>query len=318
MVLHKMFCNGLALSLALVSWVAFGAAQAPLKIGLYVDKGCRGSGVARWAEILDGSPDAELVLLSGEDLRNGKLAGLDLLVGPGGAGGPQTAAMGEKGRKAIRDYVAGGGKYLGTCCGFSNVLNEQPSFAVRNTMMPFKRVPGGIRGGVTATVRFTPDGTNALGLCERDFHIRYHNGPIVEATEPVPPCSNVVVLAKMHCEVNEFGAVETPMFGTPACVTADYGKGRMLVYNCHPESYADTRPLVASSIRFLTGRDFRLPERRSAKGCERVGFVTKEMPKATVERYLELFHTPGVYVLPLTGNDLKQGQGEVCDRIVTP
>jgi len=303
---------------ARLAYCGLACSASPLKIGLYVDDGCRGVGVARWAELLDGSPDAELKLLSGEDLRNGGLAGLDLFVSPGGAGGPQTAAMGEKGRAAIRAYVAVGGKYLGICCGFANVLNEQPGFAVRNTMMPFRRMKGGPRGGVTASVRFTPEGTNALGLCESDFHIRYHNGPIVEATEPVPPCSNVVVLATMNCELNEFGAVETPMFGTPACVSADYGKGRMLVYNCHPETNADTRHLVASSIRFLTGRDFRLPASRTAKGCERVGFVTKNMPKATVMRYLELLHKPNISVIPLTEEDLRHGTGEICDRIVTP
>ena len=146
--------RGLVVLLLLAAGVA-GAA--PLKVGLYADKGCRGSGSALWAWLIDGSPDAELTLLSGEDLRNGGLSGLDLFVNPGGAGGPQTAAMGDEGMAAVRKFVADGGKYLGTCCGFSNLLNEQPSFAKRNTMVPFARIPGGPRGGFTGAVRFTAD-----------------------------------------------------------------------------------------------------------------------------------------------------------------
>ena len=212
---------------------AGAAAAAPLRIGLYADQGCRGAGAAIWARIIDGSPDAELTLLSGEDLRNGALSGVDLFVSPGGAGGPQTAAMGEEGMAAVRKYVAEGGKCLGTCCGFSNLLNERPSFAKRNTMVPFARIPGIARGGFTGAVRFTEAGRKMFGAENRDYFIRYHNGPIVYRTEDVPPCSNVVVLATMNSELSEVGPVTNPMFGAPAIVGCDYGKGRMILFNNH-------------------------------------------------------------------------------------
>lgn len=292
------------------------ACAAPLKVGLYADKGCRGAGAAWWARILDGSPDAELTLLSGEDLRNGRLAGLDLLVNPGGAGGPQTAAMGEEGMAAVRKYVADGGKYLGTCCGFANLLNEQPSFAKRNTMVPFARIPGDARGGFTGAVRFTAEGQSLLGAEPKDYLIRYHNGPIVCQTEPVSPCSNVVVLATMNCELSERGPVTNPMFGTPSVISCDYAKGRMILFNCHPEIRADTRSLVRASIRALTGVDFRLPEPVSPKGRERVGFLTGEMTKEAQAAFLKLTHDPAVFVVPLTKDELGAGYGDVFDRLV--
>ena len=296
--------------------LAYIVGAAPLKVGLYADKGCRGAGAAWWAQILDGSPDAELTLLSGEDLRNGGLEGLDLFVSPGGAGGPQTAAMGEEGMAAVRKYVANGGKYLGTCCGFSNLLNEQPSFAKRNTMVPFARTPGGPRGGFTGAVSFTEEGRAMLGVEDRDYFIRYHNGPIVYKTEPVPPCSNVVVLATMNSELSERGPVTDPMFGTPAVISCDYAKGRMILFNCHPEVRANTRPLICASIRALTGVDFRLPPMTSPMGRERVGFVASEMTKDVQKAFLELVHDPAVFVVPVTKDDLLAGQGEVFDRLV--
>lgn len=304
------------LAVALVLLAALAANAAPLKVGLYADKGCRGAGAAIWAWILDGSPDAELTLLSGEDLRKGALAGLDLFVSPGGAGGPQTAAMGDEGMAAVRKYVAEGGRYLGTCCGFSNVLNEQPSFAKRNTMVPFARIPGVARGGFTGAVRFTEAGRAAFGVDDKDYFIRYHNGPVVYQTDPVPPCSNVVVLATMNGELSERGPVTNPMFGTPAVVGCDYAKGRMILFNCHPEIRADTRLFVCASIRSLTGVDFRLPPAVSPKGRERVGFVVGELTKGVQEEFLKLVHDPSVFVVPLTKDDIGAGRGDVFDRIV--
>ncbi|MBR4258580.1 MAG: hypothetical protein IKQ17_06085 [Kiritimatiellae bacterium] len=301
---------------ALLLLMAGAVGAAPLKVGLYADKGCRGAGAALWARILDGSPDAELTLLSGEDLRKGGLAGLDLFVSPGGAGGPQTAAMGEEGMAAVRKYVADGGKYLGTCCGFSNLLNEQPTFAKRNTMVPFARIPGGPRGGFTGAVRFTEAGRALFGVENKDYFIRYHNGPVVYQTDPVPPCSNVVVLATMNSELSEQGPVTNPMFGAPAVVSCDYAKGRMILFNCHPEVRADTRQFVCASIRALTGVDFRLPPAVSPKGRERVGFVVGEMTKDAQESFLKLTRDPALFVVPLTKDDLGAGRGEEFDRLV--
>ena len=301
---------------ALLTMAAAVVGATPLKVGLYADKGCRGAGACWWARILDGSPDAELKLLSGEDLRTGGLSGLDLLVNPGGAGGPQTEAMGEAGMAAVRKFVADGGKYLGTCSGFANLLNESPEFAKRNTMVPFARIPGGPRGGFTGAVRFTAEGQALLGVKDGDCLIRYHNGPIVRQTDPVPPCSNVVVLATMNGELSERGPVTHPMFGTPAAIGCDYGRGRMILFNCHPEIRADTRPLVSASIRALTGVDFRLPQAVSPKGRERVGFVARDLTKEVLKAFLDLAHDPKVFVVPLTKDELAAGLGEVFDRVV--
>lgn len=288
----------------------------PLKVGLYADRGCRGSGVARWAEILDGSPDSTLTILSGGDLRNGGLDGLDLLVGPGGAGGPQYAAMGDEGAAAIRRFVAGGGKYIGTCCGLANLLNEDPPSWKRNKMVPFARTSGAARGGFTATIRFNEAGAAYLGVPAGDRAIRYHNGPIVKATDPIPPCSNVVILATMNCELQQTGPVTDPMFGTPAVFRADYGKGKLLLFNCHPEIHADSRDLVAAGITALTGRPFRLPEAGAPSGRERVGFMSNEMNKPALEKFLELKHDPKVFVVPLTATDVLEGRDETMDRMV--
>ena len=66
------------------SLAAAAPAAKKVKFGLYVDGGASGNGVFHLASLIYHSPQAELVLLSAADIRNGKLNGIDLLVMPGG------------------------------------------------------------------------------------------------------------------------------------------------------------------------------------------------------------------------------------------
>ena len=293
---------------------------APLKAALYVDDGCRGSGVIRWAEMLRDSPDVELQLVSGADIRGGALAGKDLLVMPGGWGGPQYAAMGDEGAAKLKAYVAGGGKYFGTCCGLAIALNEEPGFAKRLKMVPLKRKEGPVRGGFTATVKFNRRGRDWLGLTQAEWGIRYHNGPVVEPSDPVPDCTELETLATMDCELAQKGPVVGAMYGTPAAVRATYGKGEMLAFNCHPEMFPSTRELVVAGIRALTGRTIRLvPQALKPRGAERVGyFTTRSFDKTSLEEYFRLRADPAIDLVPVTQDELDEGAARRFVRIVRP
>ena len=288
-----------------------------LKVGLYCDRGCRGTGMARWAEMLDGSPDVKLSVLNGEDLRSGALKGLDLLVMPGGRGDWQYAAMGEEGAQAVRAFVANGGKYFGTCCGLAMALNEDELPFRRIKLLPFKRVSGPVRGGFVADVKFNARGREFLALTNEHRNITYHNGPIVEPAETVALASNVEVLATMDCELSQHGSVVNGMYGTPAAVRANYGKGEVLAFNCHPEARADTRDIVVGGIRALTGRTIALPPEELRNGREAVGFMSSEFgDKAVLGRYLAMKREGKVYVVPLTQDDVTSGRAAMVDRVV--
>ena len=228
-----------------------------VKIGLYCDKGSRGDNVVRWARLLDGSPDVALTLLEGDDLRSGALAGLDLLVMPGGSGFDQYESMGEDGARAIRDYVRGGGKYLGTCAGLALLLNEPRRVA----LLPLRRIDGHFRrGGGDLGVTFNDAGMKALGITNRIWAVRYHNGPIVV---PAADVEGTVCETWATCRngIHEQGVSpkRDDMVGTPAFVRATCGKGEVIACNCHPEAYPDTRELVVAMIRALTGRTIHPP-----------------------------------------------------------
>lgn len=315
--------NRLTILLASALAVLTSAAAAePLKTALYVDKGCRGNGVLFWAELLRDSPDVDLKIVDGADIRGGALDDRELLVMPGGDGAPQYKAMGDEGADRVRAFVAKGGKYFGTCCGFSIALNEVRRDRKRLRMLPFKNKPGKVRGGFTAKVRFGDEGARWLGLSEKErtWNVRYHNGPVVVRTDDVAACSNVEVLATVQSELAQFGKMTDCMYGTPAAVRADYGAGRMLVFNCHPEMFPVTRPLVAAGIRALTGREVRLvAQPLKPRGAERVAFVTTVLgSKRAVEEYFALRADPNVDVVPMTKTQLDEDWHGRFDRVVQP
>ena len=104
-----------------------------IKTALFVEEGCRGSGVLQWARMLAYSPQLEFTMLNGQDLRDGKLEGLDLFVIPGGSSELEFKRMGAAGAEAVRKFVAAGGAYFGICAGFHCAL-DRPN---RLRLLPF-------------------------------------------------------------------------------------------------------------------------------------------------------------------------------------
>ena len=310
----RVMAVGMAVAVAALS----SFADSPLKAALYVDRGCRGNGVIFWAEILRDSPDADLRLVDGADIRAGALDGCELLVMPGGDGKPQYEALGDEGAERIRRFVASGGRYFGTCCGFSIALNEIRRDRKRLRMLPFKNVRGRARGGFTANVTFSERGAEWLRIKPGDHPVRYHHGPVVERTEDVAGCTNVEVLATMNCELAQVGPVVGSMYGTPAAVRAKYGKGTMLAFNCHPEMFPSSREIILAGIRALTGRALRpAAQPLKPRGAERVGYYTTvSFTKDYLEGYFKLRADPAIDVVPVTENELCEGMSARFDRIV--
>ena len=301
--------------------LAAGALGAePLRVALYVDDGCRGSGVVRWAEILRDSPEAELKIVDGADIRAGALDDRELLVMPGGWGGPQYRAMGDAGADRLRAFVANGGAYFGTCCGIAIALNEEPGFAKRLKMLPLKRKDGPVRGGFTATVKFNARGREWLGITDEEWHIRYHNGPVLQPADPVPECTELETLAVMDCELAQKGNVVGPMYGTPAAVRAKYGKGTMLAFNCHPEMFPSSHEIVLAGVRALTGKTIRpAVQPLKPRGAERVGYYTSvSFDKDYLDGYFKLRADPAIDVVPVTQDELDEGMSARFDRIERP
>ena len=78
-------------------------ASPQVRIGLYVDRGSSGGGVFHWANLIEFSPQAQLVTITGQDIRDGKLSSIDVLLMPGGYPTRQYGSMKPEGIALLRE-----------------------------------------------------------------------------------------------------------------------------------------------------------------------------------------------------------------------
>ncbi len=219
-----------------------------VKVGLYLDDGCKGNGPWQWARLLAYSPQLELTFLDGKDIRDGKLAGLQLLLCPGGGGAKQIAAMKPEGFALVRKFVEEGGSYLGICAGSYNAMNRSGRFA----FLPYDYIQGAHGKLADLAIDFNEEGAKMLGITPGRHIARYHGGNIMRPTEPTGKGESQV-LAVFKSSVGNYDAPPYNFLDTPAVVFGQYGKGKVLVSSFHPESYESTHDIALGYIYALTG-----------------------------------------------------------------
>ena len=219
-----------------------------IRAGLYVDLGSRGSGALYWARLLADSPQIELVLLEGEDIRQGRLDDLDLLVMPGGASSLQMKSMGKTGMEAVRRFVARGGAYVGSCAGMHCTMNKPD----RLGLLAFTRLPDASGAEAALSVEFTPEGARRFGIAPGRHVVRYSHGPVI-APAAQPGKGWCEVVSTYSSSITPLGRENRGFFGAPAALYGEYGKGRIAVTSFHPESYASTRDIALGMIYATTG-----------------------------------------------------------------
>ena len=150
-----------------------------------------------------------------QDIRDGGLEDCSLLIIPGGYTAQYVDALGE-GFGQIREFVAGGGGYIGICAG--------AYLAARNVEVP-SRPPGlgiiGIQnerkaGRGLRTIIIAEPAHPVVRSSERKVDIWYQNGPMMKTGEGVETLA-----------IYEEGAA--------AIVCANYGQGRVVIFSPHPE-----------------------------------------------------------------------------------
>jgi len=288
------------------------------RVALYMDRGCRGSGAYCWAQLLMSSPDLDFAMIDADGVRRGDLAGYDVLVMPGGGGFERYDDWGEDGCEKIRDFIRRGGKYLGTCAGMSVALNEEK----RIRLIPYKRDGHALRGGMNATVRLTDRFTELTGVKPDLRTIRYHNGPCPVPADPVPGVT-AEVIATYDCTVMEKGEMTSSMRGKPAVIWATLGEGRMFIFGCHPENYAENLDLVRGAFKALVGFAPSFPKRQIAGNPHRIAFYASEIDDGgdtadTVWNAVRSAARPDADVTPVTGEELAQRALEHAEALVLP
>ncbi|HIC94207.1 MAG TPA: MBL fold metallo-hydrolase, partial [Anaerolineae bacterium] len=151
-----------------------------------------------------------------QDIRAGGLEACSLLIVPGGYTAQCVDALGEEGFEQIREFIAGGGGYIGICAG--------AYIAARRVEVPGR--PPGLGIIEIENQRRAGTGIRTISIVKPEHpvvrgyagkvSIWYQNGPIMKAGQGV-----------------ETLAVYDG--GGDAIVCTTYGRGRVVIFSPHPE-----------------------------------------------------------------------------------
>ena len=186
-----------------------------------------------------------------QQVRDGVLAEFDVLIMPGGSGSSQSEHLEEAGREQIRQFVGGGGGYVGICAGsYLASTHYSWSLGILNARV-WDRVHWA-RGTGTVELDLTDVGQQALASEQDDVEVYYGQGPLLVPGHDAE-LPRYEVLATYETEIAKKGALPNAMTGTHAIVRSTYGSGRVICYSPHPETKTGPNHLMAAGVKWAGG-----------------------------------------------------------------
>lgn len=213
------------------------------------------------------TPDAgfECDILVPQDVIDGKLAsdGYDIVVMPGGSGSKQAKELGAAGATNVRQFVGGGGGYMGICAGaYLGSSNYKWSLNLMNAKVLDTK--HWARGKGQVLLNFTETGKSALGHDSDQGEVRYGQGPLLAPGDNrnLPPYEE---LASYATEIAENGAPTGVMIGTTAIARSAFGAGHVVLISPHPETPGDLNHLILHAAEWTSLVDGTADELKAAK-----------------------------------------------------
>ena len=196
-------------------------------------------------------------LVSPEDIRAGKLAGYQLVIVPGGSGGGQAGALGEEGRAKVREFVKGGGGYVGICAG-SYLASSSYTWSLNILAADVLDKAHWARGTGPVGLKYSAPGKTFFGPPGDTVTIYYGQGPLLApktvADKSVPAYEP---LAVYEGEIySRGGATPGVMKGTTAAARGSYGAGRVFCFSPHPEKTDsdEARVMFRKAVEWAAGK----------------------------------------------------------------
>ena len=289
---------------------------APLKVAVYADRGPGGIGAAEWYRIVNDSPDMALTLVDGAAVRNGALKGQDLFIMPGGSSSNEYNSLGLDGVEKMKEFLREGGGYIGTCAGCC-LLMDGPR---RARLMPWNTL-GSEPDLFYPQVTVNEAGAKALGIEPGNHKMRYHGGPLMRMTANSIEGASFELWGTVDSECTYRGKVSQKkrMHGAAAILGGTYGKGRVFVTSMHPEYYESMHYFVVAAIRWVTGREVKIPRAQRRRGELSVGYLLGSVKGVKdAETMLAVAALDGVDFQALNGDDAFIDRFAHVDVIVSP
>ncbi|MHB8898096.1 MAG: BPL-N domain-containing protein [Thermoguttaceae bacterium] len=220
----------------------------PIRVAVYSGTGTSDSR-RLVLEKLEKLPGFQCKTIDEQGIREGKLSGYDVLIHPGGSGSKQGKALEETGQAKVRDFVEGGGGFIGICAGaYLATSNYSWSLHILDAQVVDRE--HWARGHGNVKIRLRDEGKRILD-CKRDLEtIYYYQGPLLapggEADVP-----DYQALATFETEIARNGAPQGVMKGTTAIADGAYGAGRVICFSPHPERTEGLESFLQSAVRWV-------------------------------------------------------------------
>lgn len=232
-------------------------------VALYDDEGGSQRGVANLTKVFDAASDITVTHLDAADIRPEVLSQFDVVVFGGGSGSREAATIGKEGAGAVQAYVRDGGGYVGVCAGaFLCSAHYSWSLKLIDThVFTGKREVKGLgpksmwyRGKVSSQeMQLTDEGRRLFADIDETVDVRYQNGPIV-SPKSFPGLKPYKVLAWFRSEKVLYPPQEGTMVNTPAIVSGEFGKGRVISISPHPEATEGLECMLATAVKAVAGK----------------------------------------------------------------
>ena len=186
-----------------------------------------------------------------EEILDGELSSVDVLIHPGGSGSKQGNDLGEEGREKIREYVEQGGGFLGVCAGAYLATNDY-TWSLNLIDAKVLDRKHWARGTGMVQVTLSLSGQKLFRAKDSTLDIYYGQGPLLVRREwDDPKTPNYESLAIYASEIAKNGAPSGIMKGTSAAVRGEYGKGKVFCFSAHPELTDGLHHLIPTVVKWL-------------------------------------------------------------------
>jgi glutamine amidotransferase-like uncharacterized protein len=257
----------LGLAVGVLMALANGPVQGEgICVGLMVDEDSTDarSREAAW-KVLSTTPDFDAIRLTGEQIRNGALDKLDVLVFPGGTGSGEGKSLGVDGGRAVTSFVKEGHGLIAICAGAYLVTDGYTDEtraielvnAVRFDSDNWDRGEQFVAVRTAESMQWDVE-KNAVRIDATDtptsHTMWFENGPIFSpgVREDLPQS---LPLVEFVSDVHKPGAPEGMMPGRAAVLASDFGAGRIVTFSTHPELSPGLEHWLQNAVRWTAGRN---------------------------------------------------------------
>lgn len=208
------------------------------------------------ASAVEKTPGFEVELVTGADIRAGKLKDFQVLIQPGGSGSAQAKDLGEEGRAKVKAFVKEGGGYIGICAG-AYLASRSYDWSLHILDAEVLDRAHWARGTGDVELKFSPKGKDFFAAKGEKVTVYYGQGPLLAPgrDDAIPDYEE---LAHYETEIHSKGGARPGvMKGTTAAARGSYGNGRVFCFSPHPEKTdsPEAKEMFRRALRWAAGKE---------------------------------------------------------------